>query len=313
MATYLQVSDKIAERVASGALTAGDELPSVREAASRYGTTTTTVARAYRWLSDAGVIDVSDRRRSRVAVGGGFAARRLLGGVPGEPPGSPAVLRLAGSDDPGLDIVLRSAGADHVQTVGARGSFHGLTGLWRGTADAAAIHLQHCSGMHNSPFACTLLRGRRPALIHLWRREQGLLTPEGNPARVTGAADLRGLRVAQRQFGTGTRVLLDRLLADAGIAPASIAGPEAASHLEVAIAIAAGQADAGLGVRAAATALDLGFTPVTWEDFDVVLSADVLEAAEPLIGALRDPSVQSAVDSLGGYDLSHAGTVRLLG
>jgi putative molybdopterin biosynthesis protein len=78
------------------------------------------------------------------------------------------------------------------------------------------------------------------------------------------------------------------------------------------MAIASGQADAGLGVRAAATALDLNFTPVTWEDFDIVLSADALAAAEPLIAALRDPAVQSAVNSLGGYDLSQTGTVQLL-
>ena len=59
--------------------------------------------------------------------------------------------------------------------------------------------------------------------------------------------------------------------------------------------------------------LDLGFAQVTWEDFDIVLSADALPAAEPLIAALRDPAVQSAVDALGGYDLSLTGTVRLLG
>jgi molybdate-binding protein len=308
MATYLRVSDDIAGRVASGALTAGEELPSFREAAHLYGTTTTTVARAYRRLSDAGVIDVAQRRLSRVAAEGESAARRLLGQVTG----AAAVLRLAGSDDPALDIVLRQAGDKQVATVGTRGSFHGLTGLWRGTADAAAIHLPHPSGAHNSPYARTLLRGRQPALIHLWRREQGLLTPEGNPARVTGVSDLRGLRIARRQFGTGTRVLLDQLLASAGIPAASVTGPEAASHLEVAIAIVAGQADAGLSVRAAATALDLSFTPVTWEDFDIVLSADALQAAEPLIAALRDPAVQSAVEMLGGYDLSQTGTVQLL-
>jgi len=307
MATYLRVSDDIAERVASADLAAGDELPSVREAARRYGTTTTTAARAYRRLADAGVIDSADRRRSRVAVGGDFAARRLIGQVAGS-----GLLRLAGSDDPALDIVLREAGEGRVVTVGMRGSFHGLTGLWRGSADAAAIHLRHRSGVHNGPFARDLLRGRRPALIRLWRREQGLLTPEGNPGRVTGVAALRGLRVARRQFGTGTRVLLDRLLADAGIPDSAVSGPEAASHLEVAMAIAAGQADAGLGVRAAATALGLGFTPVTWEDFDIVLSADALEAAEPLIAALRQAPVRSAVDALGGYDLSCTGTVQLL-
>ena len=307
MVTYLRVSDDIAGRVAAGTLAEGDELPSVREAARQYGATTTTVARAYRRLAGAGVIDAADRRRSRVAAGGRTAARRLLSQAAG------AVLRLAGSDDPALDLVLREAGDGQVVTTGARGSFHGLTRIWRGTADAAAIHLPHRSGHGNSPFARSLLRGRQPAIIHLWRREQGLLVPAGNPGRVTGPASLRGLRIARRPFGTGTRVLLDRLLADAGIPPASVAGPDAASHLEVAMTIAAGQADAGLGVRAAATALDLGFVPVTWEDFDIVLGGDALPAAEPLITALRDPHVQSAVNSLGGYDLSRAGAVQLLG
>lgn len=303
VARYLRVSSDIAERVAAGKLAEGDELPSVREAARRYDTTATTIGRAYRHLADAGVIDLADRRRCRVAAGADTAARRLLGGH--------QALRLAGSDDPALDVVLRQAGAS-VVTVGPRGSFHGLTRISQGTADAAAIHLRHRSGTHNSPFARALLRARQPAIIHLWRREQGLLTPEGNPERLRGVADLRPLRVARRRFGTGTRVLLDRLLADAGVPPAAITGPEADSHLEVAISIASGQADAGLGVRAAATALDLGFIPVAWEEFDIVLSGGALPAAEPLIAALREARVRSAVSSLGGYDTSRSGTVELL-
>jgi putative molybdopterin biosynthesis protein len=303
MARYLQVSQEIASDIASGTLSPGDELLSVRDAADRYKTTGSTIARAYRHLADAGVIEVADRRRSRVAAGGEAAARGLLGGHP--------VLRLAGSDDPGLDIVLRHSGAG-VVTVGTRGSFHGLTRIWQGTADAAAIHVRHRNGGHNSPFARTLLRGRRPAIIHLWRREQGWLTPAGNPDRITDPADLRALRIAQRPFGTGTRVLMDRLLTQAGIAPASVTGPVAASHLEVAISVASGQADTGLAVRAAATALDLGFVPVAWEDFDIVLSGDTLPAAEPLIAALRTPAVQSSIDALDGYDTSRAGSVEML-
>jgi molybdate-binding protein len=303
MARYLQVSQEIASDITSGLLSPGNELPSIRDAADRYKTTGSTIGRAYRHLADAGVIELADRRRSRVAAGGDVAARRLLGGH--------QVLRLAGSDDPGLDIVLRQTGAS-VATVGTRGSFHGLTRIWRGTADAAAIHLRHRSGGHNSPFARTLLRGRRPAIIHLWRREQGLLTPEGNPDHITGPGDLRALRIARRQYGTGTRVLLDRLLDEAGIAPTSVTGPEAASHLEVAMSVASGQANTGLGVRAAATALDLGFVPVTWEDFDIVLSGDDLPAAEPLIAALRTPAVQSSIHALSGYDLSRAGSVEML-
>jgi molybdate-binding protein len=107
-------------------------------------------------------------------------------------------------------------------------------------------------------------------------------------------------------------VLLDRLLTEAGIAPAAVTGPEAGSHLEVAMSVATGQADAGLGVRAAATALDLGFVPVIWEDFDIVLSGDALPAAEPLISALRDRAVQSSIQALGGYDLTRAGSVEML-
>jgi molybdate-binding protein len=303
MARYLQVSTEIAAAVESGVLAPGDELPSIRDAASRYQTTGSTIGRAYRHLADAGVIDVADRRRSRVAADGSAAARRLLSSHP--------ALRLAGSDDPGLDIVLRNTGAP-VMTVGERGSFHGLTRIWRGTADAAAIHLRHRSGTHNSPFARALLRGRQPTIIHLWRREQGLLTPEGNPASIRGPADLRGLRIARRQFGAGTRVLLDQLLNEQGIAPAVVTGPEAGSHLEVAMCVASGQADAGLGVRAAATALDLGFVPIAWEDFDIVLSGRELPAAEPLIYALRDVGVQSSISALGGYDLSRAGAVENL-
>ena len=78
------------------------------------------------------------------------------------------------------------------------------------------------------------------------------------------------------------------------------------------ISVASGQADTGLGVRAAATALDLGFVPVAWEDFDIVLSGDTLPVAEPLIAALRTPAIQSSIDALGGYDLSRAGSVEML-
>ena len=98
-----------------------------------------------------------------------------------------------------------------------------------------------------------------------------------------------------------------------GAAADAETGPEAASHLEVAIAVASGQADTGLGVRAAATALDLGFVPVAWEDFDIVLSGDTLPAAEPLIAALRTAAVQSSIGALGGYDLSRAGLGRNAG
>jgi molybdate-binding protein len=318
MPTYHDLSLAIARDVASGTLAPGDALPSVRAAASRHETTTVTVARAYRRLADAGVIETADRRRARVAAAGPAAAARLLGSPP-EPATATAPerqegfpLHLAGSDDPGLDIAVRHAGAS-VVTIGPRGSFHGLSRLWARTADAAAIHLRHHSGAYNAPFAADLLRGRRPAVIHVWRREQGIVTAGSGPARLADLGRVAGGRFARRQFGTGTRVLLDRLLAEAGVPDRAVSGPEAASHLEVAMAVAAGQAEAGLAVRAAATALGLAFTPVIWEDFEIVLSGDDLPAAGPLIAALRDRAVQESVSALGGYDVSRTGAVRLIG
>lgn len=303
MALYRQLKDQIAAQVESGLLAPGTRLPSIRRAAREYETAAATIGRAYRELADAGVIDLRDRARSTVAADGPAAARRLLSGQ--------AVLRLAGSDDPALDIALRSASGSVVM-VGERGSFQGLTRLWHGTADAAAIHLPHRSGVANKPFAATVLRDRQPVVIHLWRREQGLLTPPGNPDRISGPADLGRLRIARRRFGTGTRILLDQLLAQSGITPEHVSGPEAGSHLEVAMTVATGQADTGLGVRAAAAALDLDFIPAAWEDFDLILSGTMLPAAEPLIAALRDPAVRTAAEALGGYDTSRTGTIEVL-
>ena len=100
-----------------------------------------------------------------------------------------------------------------------------------------------------------------------------------------------------------------RQLLDAGLDPDALRGPEVGSHLEVALAVAAGIVDAGLGVRSAAAALDLRFVPVTWEDYDLVLPEDALAPATPLVTAVRSPAVRAAVEALGGYDTARSGEV----
>lgn len=304
MTRYLEIGTEIAQRVRSGELLPGTELPTVREYARTQRTTTSTIGRAYRYLADRKVINLGDRRRARVATDAVIAAARLLE--------ADRVFRLAGSDDPALQIVLAHVGPA-VVPVGIRGSFHGLRALARGTADGAAIHLRHHSGTHNAPFARALLRHRHPHLLHLWRREQGLLVPPGNPRGATTPADLAGLRVAKREVGAGTRVLLDQLLTATGIAAHDVTGPELHSHLEIALAVASGIADIGLGLRAAANDLDLDFIPLTWEPYDIALGGEALGAARPLITALRTPEVQASISHLGGYDLEPAGTLEPLG
>jgi molybdate-binding protein len=303
VARYLDVGEAIARRVRSGELVPGAELPAIRDAATEYVATPATIARAYRYLADGGVIILADRRRARVTTHARIAAAHLLE--------ADRVFRLAGSDDPALQLVLDHVGPA-VVPVGARGSFPGLRALARGTADGAAIHLRHLSGAYNAPFATALLHHRGPLLLRLWRREQGLIVAPGNPHGVSTPTDLVKLRVAKRETGAGTRVLLDQLLADAGIAPHDVHGPELHSHLEIALAVAAGIAEAGLGLRSAANDLALDFLPVTWEQFDIVLALEALGAAQPLRAALGDPSLRSAITALGGYDLSGCGTIEAL-
>ena len=301
VARFAALVEELERAVVAGELPPGAALPSVRALARERGLAPGTVARAYTELTRAGVITTSPRRTARVAPDGPARARRRLSG--GRP------MLLAGSDDPLLDLLLAGT-PDGVERTGARGSFAGLSALWRGSVDAAALHLPVPGGEYNAPFAARVLSGRAPRLVRLWRREQGLIVVPGNAARVTGVADLPRVVTALRRPGTGTRVLTERLVRAAGVDPADVRGPELDSHLDVAVAVASGVADAGVSVRAAASALDLDFIPLAWEPFDLAVPAESLPRVEPLLAALAGPTVARRAAELGGYDLEGSGTVR---
>jgi putative molybdopterin biosynthesis protein len=119
------------------------------------------------------------------------------------------------------------------------------------------------------------------------------------------------VRYVNRQRGAGTRVLLDHELGRRAIAPDAIAGyaRQEHTHLAVAAAVAAGRADAGLGVMAAARAFSLDFVPVTREPYDLVLAAQTLDdpVIAPLWELLERPAFRSAVEALGGYGTQEMG------
>src|SRR3954470_8368325 len=300
MARYHDLTTKLAARIAGGDLASGAALPSVRELAGLEGTTATTVARAYRELADAGAIVVEPRRAARVSARGELAARAgLREGAP---------FRLAGSDDPALSLLL-SGIPEAIAPVGASGSYRGLAALWSGRADGASLHLRHRSGEYNTPFARGVLEGRGPVLVHLWRREQGLLVPPGNPRGIEPITDPAGPPIGRRPAGTGTRTLLDRLLLDDGIDPDAIPGPTVELHLDVALAVATGEADAGLGLRSAATPLGLDFVPLSWEPFQVATTRAESGGLRPLLTALGDAALAQRIVALGGYDVAGAGEV----
>jgi molybdate-binding protein len=293
IAGYRDITEALLARVAENELRAGEALPSVRATAAELGTTPATVGRAYAELARLGVLETAPRRAARVARDGALHARRALHGG--------QRLRLAGSDDPLLD---RIAGA--ADRVGAPGSFGGLSALWQDRADAATLHLRHRDGRYNAPFAAGVLAGRRPVLVHLWRREQGIILAPGNPLGVAGVTDLLGPTVALRGTGTGTRVLVDRLLREAGADPAGLRGPEVPTHLEAALAVAAGLADAAVGLRAVAVAAGLEFVSLSWEPFELALPEARLGVAGDLLAEL--PSAPA----MPGFDLARAGTLVAL-
>jgi len=304
MSRYNDLTVKLAERIATGQLAPGTSLPSTRALAVAEHTTANTVARAYRVLAEAGAIVREPRRAARVAPRGVLAARVLL--REGE------TFRLAGSDDPVLNMLLSTAG-DSVVQVGATGSYRGLGALASGRADGAAMHLRHRDGEYNAPFARGVLAGRDGVLVHLWRREQGLLVPAGNPRGLGAIGDLATLRVARRRVGTGTRSLLDRLLLDERIDPDTLSGPTVELHLDVAVAVGTGEADAGLGVRSAAAAMGLDFIPLIWEPFQIATTRADSGGLAPLLALLADEATAERVAALGGYDIAGAGELLDIG
>jgi len=279
-------------------------MPGVRKLARDVGCSAGTAARSYTALRDAGVLLGSPRSRFVVAVHGAARAARWREDA--------RALRLGGSDDPALDLLLRAAG-DAVSVVsGPRGSVNGIVQLSRGAADAVALHLlDFSSGQWNDPIARGALNGAPVELVHLWRRDQGLVVAPGNPFGMEGVADLDGRRIAWRPPGTGSRLLLERLMLTAGCTPRPELGEPVESHLAVAAAVATGAADAGLAVRAVADSAGLDWIPVISEPFELALDPASETAAEPLLGTLAESSVQSRLAAMPGYDLSRSGELRV--
>jgi molybdate-binding protein len=293
----------LASEIADGRRPPGSALPSTRALAAQLGCAPGTVAGAYGELRRAGLIAPRDRARARVAESGAARARSWLG--------TARRLRLAGSDDPALDALVRAAGEEVEVVPGPRGSVHGLEAMARGRADAAVLHLVHAeSGRYNDPYVRRLLPGETIVLVHLWRRELGLVVARGNPLGVSDVADLAGRRVVWRARGSASRLLLERLFAEAGIEASRDGGEPADSHLAVAAAVAAGAADGGLAVRAVAQACGLDFVGVTVEPFELAVRETAVDNAEALLARLHDPSFAGQVAALGGYDMSDTGTRR---
>jgi putative molybdopterin biosynthesis protein len=224
-----------------------------------------------------------------------------------------------GSHDVALDLLAQFLAEQGRRLVSANvGSQGGLIALRRGEAHLAGSHLlDPQTGEYNISYIRQYMPNVPVKVVALVGREQGLLVKRGNPKGVKGLDDLSRpeVRFMNRQRGAGTRVLLDYHLGLKGIAPDSIQGynQEEYTHLGVAAAVASGRADCGLGIAAAAQALDLDFIPLFQERYDLVIPKEYAEGEllAPLFGLLSGREFRGAVSRLTGYDVSVMGMLIL--
>jgi len=228
-----------------------------------------------------------------------------------------------GSHDMTLDVLadqLRRRRRDLTLSSAHVGSLGGLLALQRGEAHLAGSHLlDEETGDYNVSYIRQLLtaQGVHVVLLGFVDREQGLIVPKGNPKNIQAFDDLlrEDVVFVNRQRGAGTRVLLDYALKQRGLNPRRIAGYERQeyTHLAVAATVKSGAADTGLGILAAARALDLDFVPLFHERYDLVIPVEYYESdlLAPLLRILREPdsAFRQAVQGMGGYGTDNMGKV----
>ena len=231
------------------------------------------------------------------------------------------VLSLYASHDDALPLLL-----DHATTAQLHldirfcGSVDAIRALNEGRSVLAGFHVREKPAANSLAAQAYrhLLQPGQHKLIGFARRTQGLIVAPGNPLKIDSlrrAAHWRA-RFVNRALGTGTRVLLDELLAEAGLAPAQLSGYERnePSHAAVAQAVASGSADVGLGTEASARKLGLGFVPLAHENYHLVCLKSALD--QPAVRALREllaaPAWQALLAGVPGCEPQRSGKVLSL-
>jgi len=273
------------------------------------------------------LLRVKERKVYDLAASGGIPCRRvtgkllfpraeveawLAGGAVAPPARSAPANIAAGSHDPLLDWAVRESGSGLATFFD--GSLDGLKRLQAGEAALAGLHVyEPARGDWNLDHVRQAL-GAAPVVLVEWaKRQQGLLLARSLDGKVTSVADLAGRRVARRQASAGAGILLDHLLAEAGLGTGQVlfAGEFARTETEAAASVASGHAEAAPGLEAVARQFGLAFLPTVVERFDLVVDRHAWfePPFQRLLAFCASPAFAAKAAELGGYDLSGHGRV----
>ena len=229
-------------------------------------------------------------------------------------------VRVLGSHDPLIDEAadaLRQTDIRAYVSSAHVGSMGAILALSRGEGQLGGVHLLDATdGSYNVSYVEKFIPDGGVALVECVRRAQGLIVAKGNPLGICSVADLarEGIRYINRQKGAGTRVLLDYLLHQASVSLRAIGGyeREELTHTAVAAQIAAGSADCGLGILAAARMYDLDFIPVCEETYDLLVSLAAMESPQvrAFLRVLASDAFLRRLDALGGYSYDQPGRIK---
>ncbi len=226
---------------------------------------------------------------------------------------------ITGSHDNTLDLLadqIKAVSNDITVSSSHVGSMGGLMAIKKGACHMAGTHLLAPEdGSYNISYIKKYLPDQKVWLVNLVMRDQGLIVPKGNPENIQSIEDLKdkGLQFINRQPGSGTRILFDYKLKALGISADDIQGYEddEYTHMSVAVCVLSGRADTGLGIQAAAQALDLDFIPVVTEEYDLVIPDRFYKTRkiQVLLETIATKKFQDRVVSLGGYSTKNTGKV----
>ena len=220
----------------------------------------------------------------------------------------------------GQDVVLDIL-ANYLQQEGVHAartylnSFEGLLSLYQDNIQVAACHL--FDGFdYNASFVRSLMPGVPAVLVNVSYRSQGFYVQKGNPKNIKGWSDLarEDITVLNRRVGSSARILMDIQLKRLGIPAAKLKGYDKImkSHLTMAAAVAAGEADLAIGTERISRQMEnLDFIPLLEERFDFVIKKEILETepVQKLLKILKDPVFRKEIAHFSGNDYRDLGKI----